>query len=117
MTIPRRFNEGGADCPPKQRLRLFLFFLLCASMKGGRTAPRNVVGGAYLYDSSFCFNEGGADCPPKRHRSCLSLSTWDASMKGGRTAPRNPEFFIQLLTDEGASMKGGRTAPRNDGDT
>ena len=36
-----RFNEGGADCPPRQA---------CASNRFGR---------------GLSFNEGGADCPPR----------------------------------------------------
>ena len=36
------FNEGGADCPPKQITIGYEPVQRAASMKGGRTAPRNV---------------------------------------------------------------------------
>ena len=61
----QRFNEGGADCPPKHSDETGLSSLFGASMKGGRTAPRS------------CQRSFSTD---KEH--------W-ASMKGGRTAPRS----------------------------
>ena len=36
-----------------------------ASMKGGRTAPRNYSSLVGKKQPVKCFNEGGADCPPK----------------------------------------------------
>ena len=61
------FNEGGADCPPKleQWSGSNWVAMDSASMKGGRTAPRN----HYLI--------------------CACPRFLIASMKGGRTAPRN----------------------------
>ena len=42
LCLPRgRFNEGGADCPPKRSLEAVKKKPVQASMKGGRTAPRN----------------------------------------------------------------------------
>ena len=88
-----RFNEGGADCPPKlvqqravrsqlinasmkggrtaPRNQLFQepqVAVESASMKGGRTAPRNLRWRVPIHIRTARFNEGGADCPPKRCR-------------------------------------------------
>ena len=61
-----------------------------ASMKGGRTAPRNPIASIFPQGILRRFNEGGADCPPKPlATSYQSASGYPASMKGGRTAPRN----------------------------
>ena len=85
----RRFNEGGADCPPKLETDKRNVKRRLASMKGGRTAPRNLHAGKII-----------------RWKT-------DASMKGGRTAPRNDAIFDAIDATGLASMKGGRTAPRN----
>ena len=64
--VVARFNEGGADCPPKLIASpLDLHENPYASMKGGRTAPRNEFVGF------------------------AGVGVFEASMKGGRTAPRN----------------------------
>ena len=59
------FNEGGADCPPKPHTPIQDRDKERASMKGGRTAPRNST---------------------KERTENMTII---ASMKGGRTAPRN----------------------------
>ena len=41
LISPPRFNEGGADCPPKRLSDYAAASTGTASMKGGRTAPRN----------------------------------------------------------------------------
>ena len=49
--IPR-FNEGGADCPPRPLIKAFL-----APVRNG-------------------FNEGGADCPPRLSGVIVGLFAW-----------------------------------------
>ena len=36
------FNEGGADCPPRQQTPKERLDMTAPSMKGGRTAPRDL---------------------------------------------------------------------------
>ena len=61
-----------------------------ASMKGGRTAPRNLS--SSIRYSSFIrrFNEGGADCPPKHG----GAGEWRADEygfnEGGADCPPKP---------------------------
>ena len=59
------FNEGGADCPPRQAVKMTTYAITLTSMKGGRTAPRDL-----------CLHSASGDAA-------------DTSMKGGRTAPRD----------------------------
>ena len=59
------FNEGGADCPPKVRPRDLVCVCHVTSMKGGRTAPRKAGSLTMTLWCGHYFNEGGADCPPK----------------------------------------------------
>ena len=40
----QRFNEGGADCPPRPACLCAVEYARGASMKGGRTAPRDGSG-------------------------------------------------------------------------
>ena len=40
--MANNFNEGGADCPPKHSLVSVAAADRGTSMKGGRTAPRNL---------------------------------------------------------------------------
>ena len=69
-----------------------------ASMKGGRTAPRNWQHETTAQQRFYRFNEGGADCPPKPYGALVGVGDiGQASMKGGRTAPRNLAIADEVM--------------------
>ena len=61
-----RFNEGGADCPPKPNS--------CAKP----------------YCPPSRFNEGGADCPPKRIQPSNDVAAYHSFNEGGADCPPKP---------------------------
>ena len=69
--LPNRFNEGGADCPPK---------LSPCARKARRT---------------LCFNEGGADCPPKPGLKMSVLQNSQRFNEGGADCP--PKLLTLLV--------------------
>ena len=82
-------------------------------MKGGRTAPRNLLMCFSPPLSRQGFNEGGADCPPK-HRSRSGVADISAGFnEGGADCPPKRHASDRMSAVAFASMKGGRTAPRN----
>ena len=85
-----------------------------ASMKGGRTAPRNPNPAKTLSTTRPRFNEGGADCPPKPSAQAEHSQQASRFNEGGADCPPKhvpaPSFYAVIRV---ASMKGGRTAPRN----
>ena len=59
--------KGGRTAPRNEENGSRPNFYAGASMKGGRTAPRNTLP-SLNSSAAFCgFNEGGADCPPKQN--------------------------------------------------
>ena len=59
------FNEGGADCPPKEPGYVSRGDLSCHFNEGGADCPPKVRPPRSGMRLSCHFNEGGADCPPK----------------------------------------------------
>ena len=75
-----RFNEGGADCPPKERRTHQLPIALPSFNEGGADCPPKVefVSPPGIADTGF--NEGGADCPPKGTAS-LQARAYDGTLQ------------------------------------
>ena len=63
-----RFNEGGADCPPKHRTAAGECRASWSFNEGGADCPPKPQGKVKDSNSIPRFNEGGADCPPKPSR-------------------------------------------------
>ena len=59
------FNEGGADCPPKQYDDWGATSCGTSFNEGGADCPPKLGVFGELLNLLGCFNEGGADCPPK----------------------------------------------------
>ena len=106
------FNEGGADCPPKLGIEAATIELAEApSMKGGRTAPRNIpcaFSNVVIVKPSM---KGGRTAPRNAHHTSLSMSALMPSMKGGRTAPRNVDPSEAVVGSNLAFNEGGADCP------
>ena len=60
-----RFNEGGADCPPKQEPITRQELAQISFNEGGADCPPKLLPERTDRQTLTRFNEGGADCPPK----------------------------------------------------
>ena len=95
------FNEGGADCPPRpDAVSKCLSKSLLPSMKGGRTAPRDIMFVLSLVECGSSFNEGGADCPPRQPGFQSVLNTGGSFNEGGADCPPRP---VRLYSEEARS--------------